>query len=72
MADTSPGTGLLRRVAALFGPYKRDVGVVAALILVTAGLGVAGPLLIRTVFDKALFPADGTGVHTRCSSNWSR
>lgn len=63
MADTSPGTGLLRRVAALFGPYKRDVGVVASLILVTAGLGVAGPLLIRTVFDKALFPADGTGVH---------
>ncbi len=63
MAETRPGTGLLRRVAALFGPYRRDVAVVASLILVTAGLGVAGPLLIRTVFDNALFPADGTGVH---------
>ena len=63
MAAAPSGSGLFRRVAALFGPYRRDVGVVASLILVTAGLGVAGPLLIRTVFDNALFPADGTGVH---------
>lgn len=32
---------------------------VAFLILVTAGLGVVNPLLIRTIFDSALFPTDG-------------
>src|SRR6266550_1086092 len=32
--------------------------VVVATILVTSGLGVANPLLIRAIFDKALFPAD--------------
>nr|WP_269327115.1 ABC transporter ATP-binding protein [Kineosporia mesophila] len=35
---------------------------VAGLILFTAGLGVANPLLIREVFDKALFVSGGPDV----------
>ncbi|MFN2452218.1 MAG: ABC transporter ATP-binding protein [Candidatus Dormibacteria bacterium] len=47
---------LLGRVVRLFRPYKRQVGLVGLAILVTAGLGVASPLLIGVVFDTALFP----------------
>ena len=53
---------LLRRVIALFRPYRRRVLLVAGLILVTAGLGVANPLLIREIFDKALFARGGPDV----------
>ena len=48
--------GLVRRIAAAFQPYKAQVIVVGLLILVSAGLGVVNPLLIRVVFDSALFP----------------
>jgi ATP-binding cassette, subfamily B, bacterial len=50
---------LLRRVSRQFIPYKREVIVVAVLIMITAGLGVASPLLIRLIFDKALFIPGG-------------
>ena len=33
---------------------------VGLLILVTAGIGVVNPLLIRVVFDSALFPNSGS------------
>jgi ATP-binding cassette subfamily B protein len=45
----------LRRVAGIFKPYRRTVLGVAILILVTSGLGVINPLLIKEIFDKALF-----------------
>jgi len=45
----------LRRVVASFSPYRARVIVVGLLIVVTAGLGVVNPLLIRSVF-RALFP----------------
>jgi ATP-binding cassette, subfamily B, bacterial len=50
---------LLRRVSRQFVPYKREVILVAVLILITSGLGVASPLLIRLIFDKALFVPGG-------------
>lgn len=52
--------GLVGRIALAFRPYLPQVIAVGALILVSAGLGVANPLLIRVVFDDALFPASGT------------
>ena len=52
--------GLARRIVGLFGPYKLPVAIVGLLIVVTAGLGVINPLLVKEVFDSALFPADGT------------
>jgi ATP-binding cassette, subfamily B, bacterial len=52
----------LKRVASIFAPYRRTVLGVAILILITSGIGVINPLLIKTVFDKALFlrGPDGT------------
>ena len=49
--------GLVRRTAAYFRPYWIRVVGITLLILVTAGLGVVNPLMIREVFDSALFPA---------------
>jgi ATP-binding cassette subfamily B protein len=45
----------VRRVVATFAPYKRKVTWVAAAIVVTSGLGVVNPLLIKWIFDNALF-----------------
>ena len=59
--ESSPGSGqnVVRRAAASFSPYKLQVVGIVLLILVTAGLGVVNPLLIRTIFDDALFPEGG-------------
>ena len=51
--------GLVRRVIALFAPYKLPVAVIGLLIVINAALGVVNPVLIKEVFDSALFPADG-------------
>jgi ATP-binding cassette subfamily B protein len=45
----------VRRVVATFRPYKRKVAVVGLAIVVTSGLGVVNPLLIKWIFDNALF-----------------
>lgn len=57
------GTGFSwRRVAALFADHRGRVALVVVVVIVPAVLGVLNPLLIRVVFDQALFPADGSGV----------
>jgi len=48
----------VRRVIDTFRPYKRTVGLVAIAIAVTSGLGVVNPLMIKVVFDEALFGPD--------------
>ena len=48
-----PGT--LRRVVGIFRPYRGKVLVVSAAIIATSVLGIANPLLIKEIFDKALF-----------------
>jgi ABC-type bacteriocin/lantibiotic exporter with double-glycine peptidase domain len=53
---------LLRRVVALFGPYRRPAALIGVLILITSGLGVASPLLVREIFDRALFVPGGVKV----------
>jgi len=50
---------LVPRVARLFNPYRGQVGLVALAILVSSAVGVANPLLIKVVFDDALFPPEG-------------
>ncbi|MGQ0670699.1 MAG: ABC transporter ATP-binding protein [Actinomycetota bacterium] len=45
----------VRRVAATFRPYKAKVTLVGLAILVTSTLGVVNPLLIKAIFDRALF-----------------
>ena len=48
-----PGT--FRRIVATFKPYRRQVTLVGILILVTSGLGLINPLLIKVVLDDAIF-----------------
>jgi ATP-binding cassette, subfamily B, bacterial len=59
MAETGVKKRLVPRVARLFRPYSGRVAIVVAAILVASAIGVANPLLIKVVFDNALFPSDG-------------
>ena len=51
----------VRRIVRLFEPYRLEVGLAVAAILVTSGLGVVNPLLIRAIFDQALFCGSAGG-----------
>jgi ATP-binding cassette subfamily B protein len=51
-----------RRIVALFGPYRARVALVFVVIIVSSGLSVVGALLIKVVFDKALFPPGGPNI----------
>jgi ATP-binding cassette subfamily B protein len=48
----------LRRIARLFRPYRVRLGVVLALIVVSAALGLASPFLLRAVLDQAIPQGD--------------
>ena len=50
---------MIYRIIRLFRPYRLRVVTVGVLILFTAGIGVVNPLLIKVVFDSALFPSSG-------------
>ena len=47
-----PGT--FRRITATFRPYRRQVGFVAFLILLTSALGLINPLMIKAAFNVLL------------------
>ena len=51
--------GLARRIVGLFGPYKLPVAIIGLLIVVNAVLSVVNPVLVKEVFDSALFPTNG-------------
>src|SRR5918999_971074 len=53
--DRPIGRHTIKRVVATFRPYRGKVAWVALAIVVTSGLGVVNPLLIKAVFDNALF-----------------
>ncbi len=57
-----PSSPIVPRTVRLFRPYRFQVVSVVVLILVTASIGVINPLLIKTVFDSALFPAGGPDI----------
>ena len=57
--ESGSNRATVRRAAASFRPYTWQVIGVVLLILVTASLGVVNPVLIRSVFDDALFPPGG-------------
>jgi ATP-binding cassette subfamily B protein len=61
--DRPIGKKTVRRVVSTFRPYRGKVAIVALAIAFTAGLGVVNPLLIKAVFDNALFgnPAGDCG-----------
>src|SRR5438067_2534717 len=63
-SDAQPvSKGTAKRVIRAFRPYKRQVSIVATLIVITSAMGVVNPLLIRTVFDTALFPRATVNGH---------
>jgi len=51
-----------RRVVPLFRPYRAQVAAVVGLIVVTSTIGIINPLLIQTVFNKALFVPGGPNI----------
>jgi ATP-binding cassette, subfamily B, bacterial len=51
------------RIVPLFRPYRLQVAGVIALIVVTSTIGIANPLLIQAVFNKALFVPGGPKLH---------
>jgi ATP-binding cassette subfamily B protein len=53
----------VRRVARTFRPYRGKIAVVAGVIVVTSGLGIVNPLLIKVIFDRALFGAPPSNPH---------
>lgn len=59
-AERSQRLGL--RIARLFHPYRGRVAVIAVTILFGSGLNAINPLLIRTVFDRALFVPGGPNL----------
>jgi ATP-binding cassette subfamily B protein len=49
----------IRRVVSTFRPYRGKVAIVGLAIVITSGLGVVNPLLIKAIFDNALFGNQG-------------
>jgi ATP-binding cassette subfamily B protein len=47
---------LLRRIGELFRPHRAKLTITIILVLVSAGISVAPPLLTRQLFDQGLFP----------------
>ena len=45
---------MTRRIAALFRPYRGRLRRCSALIVVSAGLGMVSPFLLRDVLDVAI------------------
>jgi ATP-binding cassette subfamily B protein len=62
---SAPADPILRRIWALLSPYRGELLLVALSIVVASLLGIVTPFLTQRVFDDALFPADGSGVHLR-------
>ena len=52
--DVPARPGTFRRIVQIFKPYRRKVTFVAFLILVTSGLGLINPLLIKSAFETLL------------------
>ena len=53
---------LLKRIGDLFAPYRSQITVTIVLVLVSAALSVAPPLLTKQAFDLGLFPPGGPNM----------
>ena len=63
-ADPAVRKANFRRIVRLFRPYRARLGLVSALIVVSAGLGVVTPFLLREVLDTAIRVDIETGEAT--------
>jgi ATP-binding cassette, subfamily B, bacterial len=62
-ADPAVRKANFRRIVRLFRPYKARLGVVSALIVFSAAVGVVSPFLLREVLDVAI-PEENVGLLT--------
>jgi ATP-binding cassette subfamily B protein len=62
-ADPAVRKANFRRIVRLFRPYRARLGAVSALIVLSAGLGVVSPFLLREVLDVAI-PEENVGLLT--------
>jgi len=53
-ADPAVRKANLRRVAALFKPYRARLSAVLALIVLSSAIGVVSPFLLREILDRAI------------------
>src|SRR2546428_77963 len=60
LADRPRGKVDRRRLLGLFRPYRLRLGTVLFLILISAGLGMVSPFLLRAVLDQAIPQRDTT------------
>ena len=63
-ADPAVRRANLRRIIKLFGPYRARLGLVSGLIVLSAGLGVVPPFLLREVLDTAITIDESTDEAT--------
>ena len=62
-ADPAVRRANFRRIVSLFRPYRARLGAVSVLIVLSAGLGVVSPFLLREVLDVAI-PDENVGLLT--------
>ncbi len=60
-ADPAVRKANLHRIIRLFRPYRARLGLVSSLIVLSAGLGVISPFLLREVLDTAIQVDASTG-----------
>lgn len=58
--DIQGGKPVLGRIATLLNPYRRQIALVGVAVVVAASLTSLVPFLTQAVFDRALFPIDGS------------
>ena len=63
-ADPAVRKANLRRIIRLFRPYRARLALVCGLIVISAGLGVISPFLLRAVLDTAIQVDPETGQAT--------
>ncbi|HET8743745.1 MAG TPA: ABC transporter ATP-binding protein [Gaiella sp.] len=63
-ADPAVRKANLRRIIRLFRPYRARLSLVCGLIVISAGLGVVPPFLLRQVLDTAIKVSPSTGNAT--------
>src|SRR3954468_8910570 len=71
MSTASSGGRLGGRIVALFAPYRGRIALVFAVIVLSSGLSVVGALLVKVVFNKALFRPGATDLPRRFVLVWA-
>ena len=52
-----------KRVVELFSPYRWRILLTGLIVIVGAAIAVVPPLIVRRIFDDALFPIDGSSAN---------